>query len=214
LIGSRFGTGHGSAFDAAAAAGDVKALKTLLLENTALTGALVTAIKAEQLPVVEYLVRIGVDVEKRLDGGMSPLCQAIDCGANDIARYLLDQGASASGKPHEFGIIPLALALRQRPLDIRLLEKLLEKLLRPNRFCGFDGNGDGVIPLEVAIKARCGRIVARLIDMGADPRHTLKGGKTLIALAEETPGCEGIVGILSEALKAPPRPPEVVVVSD
>jgi ankyrin repeat protein len=206
LVGEAFGDGNGTAFDAAVAAGDVAVLKLLLesevVEDTAVCHALLTAVRVNDVNCAKLLVASGADVELRFDCDRSPLCEALFFSANAIARLLLDSGASPVGLHDDFGAVPLALALEQRPLDFGLIEAMLEKL-DANKFCGFDEEEVGVVPLEVAIRAGCVAVVQQLLSSGADPRRPLANRKSRVELAEELSSCQdtGIVELLLEAIE-------------
>jgi uncharacterized protein len=107
------------------------------------------------------IVKAGADVNQPNPDGITPLINAIDNRAYDIAMFLLDKGANASAWDM-YGRTPLYVAVDM------------------HSYVGFSGFGSGnfagfgePLPVRPATKASGMDVVNRLLDMGVDPNHEL-----------------------------------------
>jgi uncharacterized protein len=107
------------------------------------------------------IVKAGADVNQPNPDGITPLINAIDNRAYDIAMFLLDKGANP-GAWDMYGRTPLYVAVDM------------------HSYVGFSGFGSGnfagfgePLPVRPPTKASAMDIVNRLLAMGVDPNHQL-----------------------------------------
>jgi ankyrin repeat protein len=109
------------------------------------------AVVKQQPAAAALLIDLGAEIEALDAAGLTPLDQAALDGHSDIAQLLIERGAQIR--------MPAAVAL-DRPADI-------ERLLREDPDCLKPGQRFGTLIVRAAA-ASTGRVVERLIQLGAD----------------------------------------------
>jgi ankyrin repeat protein len=122
--------------------------------------ALLYATRSGCLRCVESIVKAGADVNQPNPDGITPLINALDNRAYDIANFLLDHGAN----PHTWdmnGRTPLYVAVDMNSFSPRGAGS-----------GNFQGFGERIVGPPPS-KATAPELVSRLLKMGVDPNHEL-----------------------------------------
>jgi hypothetical protein len=133
------------------------------------------------------------EIRHMVYAGDTPLHLAAACYEADMARTLVEAGASVSAANRR-GAQALHYAVDGGPGNARwnpvaqsdTVQCLLQLGADPN---AFDKNGTA--PLHRAVRNRCAAAVKSLLDGGADPHATNRRGSTAVQLARWTTGRPG-----------------------
>ena len=126
--------------------------------------------------MVQILLDAGADVNRRDASGNTPISRALIFEKGDIAKLLLQRGATLY-EPEEALIFAILLH------DAELVRTLLEKGVRANA----TGNGDSALTLVVDATLYSSGIAQVLLDHGADPNFAGPNGITpLLAAARHS----------------------------
>lgn len=137
----------------------------------------ITAVRDGRLEDVRAEMAKGTRVTGRDKEGRPAIIVAILFGQNDIALYLLENGANPDARDREGNT---ALCYLSQGGNAVMADALLEGGARPDRTCS---NRD--TPLLVAVRAGHAAVVDTLIRHGADIEASDLTGRTALSLAEE-----------------------------
>ena len=130
--------------------------------STASAGDIHDAVKSGDLEKVKILLEKNRELLNKLDkDGMAPLHRAIEAGKNDIARYLIEQGADINLKDKE-NDSPLHYVAIVGNLEIAKL------LLARDVTSVNEGDNHQMTPLHLACERGHLDIITLLLDSGAD----------------------------------------------
>lgn len=146
--------------------------------------SLMEAVYEENFPLVTFLIKIGVDVNKVNKKGHSALTIAAASGYLDIIKLLLKKNADINLQDNK-GETPLMVAVKAGYLEV------VEFLLDQDKILIDLQNKEGNTALMEA--ARCGRseIVKLLIVKGANQSFINQSGKTYSDIVLENQGMSG-----------------------
>jgi len=128
------------------------------------------------LPVVEYLVENGADVNATDKYGNTALMEASDNGQLDVVHYLLDRGADINPSGPKRSPLQRALVGNERETAELLITRGAD-VTRPDE--------NGHTPLHIAAAHGYHEIAESLIARGADYRAVDKDGKSPLQFAAE-----------------------------
>ncbi|KAM9854832.1 ankyrin repeat, SAM and basic leucine zipper domain-containing protein 1 [Aulostomus maculatus] len=189
------------------------------------------AITKGDIEMMEHLLDNGMDVETRLGFGWTPLMCAVNRANYDVAKVLLDRGASANfSKDHWTVLMASCLAPATEDKIARCVELLLCRNADPNMVdrshmtClmlaaregyskvinllvshGAEVNiqdGNGYTALSIAVQYNREEAVLKLLQLGADKMIRTKAGSSPADLAS-TFKCTQISRILASASNIP-----------
>ncbi len=161
--------------------------------------ALIKAVKYAHIPVVEMLTQKNADINMTIDDGsnalilaarLSPRTGYVHNNYMSIAKKLIIKGAFINERDCH-GKTALYYACSKG--NIELAELLLNNNANPN-ICGFNNES----PLTTAILLQNSRLVRLLLKKGADIKHQIKDGESLIEFAKNNSSNYEIVNILRE----------------
>lgn len=191
------------------------------------------AIMKGRLDTVRELYITGIDVNTILNGGWTALMYACSCGQDEIAKFLLDNGADALYHKDQFTALMAACASRRdcEPSLLSCCHSLVEAgsevnsfekhLMTPLMFaarenrstiveyllqCGADINAKDTrhwTGLCVAAYAGHSTVVTMLLEAGADPNSLTVKGHTAFDVAELN-GKKGVSDVLKKCTTFPP----------
>ncbi|KAJ8002740.1 hypothetical protein DPEC_G00162080 [Dallia pectoralis] len=171
------------------------------------------AIDVGDTQLVQQLLDNGLDVETRLGFEWTPLMCAVHMANYDIAKLLLDRGASANFSKDQHTVLMAACtALASEDKMVRCVELLLSRNVDPNTFNRFhmtslmlasrDGHShvinmlvshgaevntqdeNGYTALAFAVQYGKDEAVLKLLQLGADQKIKTKAGKSVVDLAK------------------------------
>ncbi|XP_028843506.1 ankyrin repeat, SAM and basic leucine zipper domain-containing protein 1 isoform X2 [Denticeps clupeoides] len=152
------------------------------------------AINAGDVPLVEELLDSGMDVETRLGFQWSPLMYAVHTGHHDLAKVLLDRGASANFSRDLYTVLMAACTASAAEDKIaRCVELLLSRKADPSA-C----NRSRVTPLMMAAKEGYAQVVNLLLCHGAEVNVQDKGGFTALLVAVQYGNIEVVLQLLKQ----------------
>lgn len=153
--------------------------KGMLIKAT----ALVVAVQEQRVPIVDWLIRQGADVNHAYMAGMAhccdytPLYEAVDSGNFEMVTLLLKAGANPNTFNSCLSVSPLALATQGNNLD------MIKLLLSYGADINYQGNDAmGKTALMIAAENGNSEIVHYLIEHRAFPNLVdgLVGGTALV----------------------------------
>jgi len=177
---------------AAAAAGDLEGLQTLVQDDNKVLHerdwddltALIAAASGGHLKIVQYLVASGLDVNAHDKDGITALHEASVLGHLDICKYLLEQGATLE-QTSQTGVTALWLASSSG--QTKTMEFLLEQ--------GADASierQNGVTALHTAAVGGHTDSISLLLQHKATPQALDKDGLTPLINAAEKGSTESL----------------------
>ena len=127
------------------------------------------------VPVVDYALKSGVDINIKDGRGLSPIWFSVSGNRPAMLRKLIPLGADLSVKNREGDDLLFRTA---RAGNVEVFRILLD-----NGFKIDDKNAWGATPLQVAVNADAVDIVKLLVEKGADLKAPMAGGFTLLHYA-------------------------------
>ncbi|CAL8358866.1 unnamed protein product [Lota lota] len=139
------------------------------------------AISKADIQTVEQLLDKGVDVETRLAFEWTPLMCAVNLANHDIAKLLLDRGASANSSKGQYTVLMAGCtASTSEDAIVRCVELLLSRHADPNT-----GDRSGMSCLMQAAIAGYSKVINLLVSHGAHVNVQDSNGYTALALAAQ-----------------------------
>lgn len=143
-------------------------VKKISPSKTQLNQAFSHALAKNNVPLVEYLIDCGADIN--CGEGFTPLCITASTNQVDMMVSLIDKGASVDSRS-DFESTPLHCAVQYK-------QKQAAELL-VNRGCHLNAQDHrGYTPLHVAVISNASDIARMLIEHGADVEVKCKSGNT------------------------------------
>jgi ankyrin repeat protein len=162
--------------------------------------ALMEAVKGGYDDVVTLLLAAGADVKARDARGNSAFSLAMFGAQLELADVLLAHGAKID-EVSSYGITPLLGAASMGNEEV--VRYLVGKGAKVNAIGQLEYGG--TTALTTAARGGQAGVVRVLLELGADPRLTMKSGATALKNAEESGNAE-VVALIKAALAKPPRP--------
>ncbi|XP_041650508.1 ankyrin repeat, SAM and basic leucine zipper domain-containing protein 1 isoform X2 [Cheilinus undulatus] len=169
-----------------------KILDAVVPEATDDVSKLKRAIYAGDIDTVEQLLDNGMDVETRLGLDWTPLMCAVSVANCDIAKLLLDRGASANfSKDHWTVLMASCTSSASEEKLARCVELLLSRNADPNM-----ANRSQMTCLMLAARDGYSKIINLLVSHGADINFKDNNGYTALSLAVQYGREEAVLKLL------------------
>ncbi|XP_037539158.1 ankyrin repeat, SAM and basic leucine zipper domain-containing protein 1 [Nematolebias whitei] len=150
------------------------------------------AISNGDTDTVEQLLNSGMDVETRLGFGWTPLMSAVSVANYDLAKLLLDKGASANfSKDHWTVLMASCTASASEDRIARCVELLLSRNVDPN----VAGSSQMTCLMLAARDGYC-KIINLLVSHGAKLNKQNKMGYTALSVAVQYSREEAVLKLL------------------
>ncbi|XP_029009929.1 ankyrin repeat, SAM and basic leucine zipper domain-containing protein 1 isoform X2 [Betta splendens] len=151
-----------------------------------------TAIRQGDAGTVEQLLDEGVDVETRLDGDRTPLMCAVDVANCDLAKLLLDRGASANFSKDCWTVLMASCTASASEDKIaRCVELLLSRNADPNMV-----DRSRMTCLMLAARDGYSKVLNLLVSHGAEINVQDCNGYTALAIAVQYGREEAVLKLL------------------
>jgi ankyrin repeat protein len=161
-------------------------------------GNLLVVAGAAHLDVLRYLLDMGVSVNARTAGGVTPLMAAAESGALEAVRLLLNRGADPNIVSAGGSTALLAAASRR---DVEVVRLLLIAGANPLAVDRHRNNS-----LHLAASRSDPPTVSLLVTAGIDVNAPNGAGQTPVELAAQNPDREEIIRVLVAAGAKVPKP--------
>jgi len=127
------------------------------------------------LELIEFMARIGVDMQAQDEFGFTPLHLAIENKHDDISKFLINLGVELN-TPNKFGYSPLHLAVQSDGSEV--VDLLIQGGANVNQIVGY-----GFTPLHLACERGNIDIVFCLLEKGGDINAKNDAGRTPLDIA-------------------------------
>ncbi|XP_028286032.1 ankyrin repeat, SAM and basic leucine zipper domain-containing protein 1 [Parambassis ranga] len=170
----------------------IKDLEAVAPRGDDTVSVLKRAINEGDTVAVEKLLDDGMDVEARLDFAWTPLMCAVSVGSYEVAKLLLDRGASANfSKDHYTVLMASCTASASEDKIARCVELLLSRNADPNMV-----DSSQMTCLMLAARDGHSKVINILVSHGADINAQNLNGYTALSVAVQYGRKEAVLKLL------------------
>lgn len=125
----------------------------------------------EDIETLNYLIKMGADINIKNKYTVSPLHISIDIGNKEIFLLLLDCKKILVNEPNELGEIPLMTLIKNQNFSKEDKIQMIKYLIKRNTDVNYVNKKNGKSPLSYAIKNKSIYIIELLIKKGANVNY-------------------------------------------